>query len=250
MGGRPLAFTVSATFPPDLPLAWVEELYAGLSEACDLFGCPLVGGDTSSGERVLLSVAMLGAAPSRGALLRSGARPGQAVFVSGSPGESALGLRLLEAGAALGSPDREGLASRHRRPSPRLALGAGLGESGLASAMIDVSDGLLQDLGHVLARSGVGATLISEALPLSDALLDVSAELGLDPRLLVLTGGEDYELLFTGDARRAAEVRELGASLGTEIFPIGVIDQEPGLRLTRGGRPVPLPEARGFDHFR
>lgn len=250
MGGRPLAYTVSIGLPSDVPLEWLKELYRGLSEASEAFGCPLAGGDTSSSDRLLLSIALLGVAPARGAVLRSGARPGQTVYVTGSPGESALGLKLLEEGLPLGSAAREELVARHRRPEPRLALGAALGESGLAAAMIDVSDGLLQDLGHILERSGVGATLTAESIPVSAELREVSAELSADPLPFVLAGGEDYELLFTVEREQEAAVRELARSEGLDLAAIGRIDGEPGLRMTRGGLPVPLPAVKGYDHFR
>ncbi|MBI5442732.1 MAG: thiamine-phosphate kinase [Deltaproteobacteria bacterium] len=250
MGGRPLACTVSLTAPSGLPVEWLKELYAGFSEASAEFGCPLVGGDTSSGDRVFLSLALLGVAAAKGAVLRSGARPGDRVYVSGSPGESALGLKLLEEGAALESPAHRHVVSRHRRPAPRLALGAALGDAGLASAMIDVSDGLLQDLGHILERSRVGAKLAWEAIPLSPDLREVAARRALDPMPFVLAGGEDYELLLTAPPENEAALREAAAACGIGLSAIGEIEEEPGLRLTKEGRPASLPEVRGYDHFR
>jgi thiamine-monophosphate kinase len=249
MGGRPLAFTLCLAAPGDVPVEWVTDLYAGLEEGARSLGCALVGGDTSSGPAVVLSVALLGVAPDPGPVLRSGARPGDDLYVSGNPGESALGLRLLEAGGDLGGESRQALVRRHRRPEPRLALAAALGDAGLASALIDVSDGLLQDLGHVLRASGVGVELWAECLPVSPPLAEVCGALGLDPLHLVLAGGEDYELLFTVPPDRRGAVFRAARETSTPVRRIGRAIGEPGLSLTRRGAPVPLPREAGFDHF-
>lgn len=250
MGGRPLGWTVSLACPGDLDEVWLQELYAGFREASEAFGCPLVGGDTSGAPLVFLSVALLGVAPAAGAVRRDGARTGDDLYVSGALGESALGLHLLERGADAGTPARAALVRRHRRPAPRCALGAALGAAGLASALIDVSDGLVQDLGHVLRRSGAGALLDADALPLSAALRQVAGELGLDAAALALGGGEDYELLFAASPERAAEVEAAAAATGTPVARVGRVDAEPGLRLVRGGAPWAGPAASGWDHFR
>ncbi|MFU8858562.1 MAG: thiamine-phosphate kinase [Deferrisomatales bacterium] len=249
MGGRPLAYTVCLAAPGELSADWVTQLYEGLEEGAAAFRCPLVGGDTSAAPQVVLSIALLGVAAAHGPVLRSGARPGEDLFVSGSPGESAAGLRLLESGQPLGEPRREALVLRHVRPEPRLALGASLGEAGLASALIDVSDGLLQDLGHVLRASGVGAEIWAERLPVSVALAGVSRELGVDPERLVLAGGEDFELLFTAAPERRGDVLQVAREAATPVRRIGRVVREPGVNLTRRGTAVPLPRARGFDHF-
>lgn len=249
MGGRPLAFTLCLAAPGDLPVEWVTELFAGLDEGARSLGCSLVGGDTSSAPVVVLSVALLGVAPAAGPVLRSGARPGDDLYVSGNPGESALGLRLLEAGADLGEERLQALVSRHLRPEPRLALAAALGDAGLATSLIDVSDGLLQDLGHVLRASGVGAELWVERLPVSSSLTEVSQTLGAVPLHLVLAGGEDYELLFTAPPERRGAVFGAAREACTPLRRIGRVFGEPGLRLTQRGEAVPLPGALGFDHF-
>lgn len=249
MGGRPLACTVCLAAPGDLPADWIKDLYAGLEEGSTAFGCPVIGGDTSSAPLVVISVALLGLAGAVGPVLRSGARPGDDLYVSGSPGESALGLRLLEAGEDTGDPARRTLAQRHLRPEPRLALGAALGDAGLATALIDVSDGLLQDLGHVLRASGVGAEVWAERLPVSPDLAGVAAALGMDPLPLVLAGGEDYELLFTAPPRRRARIFEAARGAGPRVRRIGRVRETQGLSLTRGGAPLAMPGALGFDHF-
>lgn len=249
MGGRPLAFTLSITLPGKTSVSWVRDLHRGLREAAAAFDCPLVGGDTTSGPVVTLSVAVLGEAPAAGAVRRSGATPGDDLFLSGWVGESALGLRLLEAGAEAEVPDGPALMRRHHRPEPRLALGRALAEAGLATAMIDVSDGLLQDLGHVLTASRAGADLRLERLALSPALRRGAERLGLDPREAALAGGEDYELLFTSPPGHRAAVFAAARAAATPVRRIGAVRPGEGLTLWEGDRPVAPPGRGGFDHF-
>ncbi len=250
MGGRPLAFVLGLTLPGESEVAWVAALYQGLGEAAREFGCPLVGGDTTAGASVTLAVTALGLAPGAGAIPRSGARPGQDLFVTGWPGESGLGLALLERGAGDPGPDEARLVARHRRPAPRLALGRALGDGGLATALIDVSDGLLQDLGHLMARSGVGAEVWLERLPLSAPLTRVAARLGVEPLTPALGGGEDYELLFFADPARRRAIFAAARAAATPVRRIGRATAGAGLRLLRGGAPAHLPPRAGFDHFR
>jgi len=249
MGGRPLAFTISLAAPPELEVSWVERLYSGLGQGAAAFTCPLAGGDTSSAPQVFLSIALLGTAPRPGPVLRSGGRAGDDLFLTGTLGESALGLRLLEAGTPLDTPGRQRLAGRHLRPQPRLALGAALGEEGLADALIDVSDGLLQDLAHVIRASGTGAEVWAERLPISAPLAAEARRLGLDPLDLILAGGEDYELLFAAPPAHRGRVFSAGRRTGTALRRIGRLIEEPGLGVLRRGKPLPLPSAPGFDHF-
>jgi thiamine-monophosphate kinase len=249
MGGRPLAFTVYLAAPGELDVVWLEALYDGLEQGACACACPLAGGDTSSAPQVFLSVAMLGTAPPPGPILRSGARPGDDLFVTGSPGESALGLRLLESGLPIDTPERQWLVSRHRRPTPRLEFGAALGEEGLASALIDVSDGLLQDLGHITRASGAGAEVWVERLPVSVPVAGVARELGLDPTATALGGGEDYELLLAAPAANRSRLFSAGRRTGTPVRRIGRITEAPGLRLLLQGAPTPVPDLLGFDHF-
>ncbi len=243
MGGEPWALTVTLTAPGSLEAAWVRELYAGLGEACSELGCLLAGGDTTSGSQVVLSVALVGTCGEP--VLRSGGRPGHDLYVSGHPGESAAGLGMLERGEDPGHP----LVLRHLRPSPRLALGQALARGGLAAAMIDVSDGLLQDAGHLARASGCGAEVWIERLPVSGRLRDAAAGLGRDPLELVLGGGEDYELLFSSPADRRGPVEAAARAAATPVARIGRLVAEPGVRALREGRPAPLPARAGYRHF-
>ncbi len=242
MGGTPWCFTVSLVAPGTLDEDWVAQLYQGLDEAASRFGCHLAGGDTAGGRDVVVSVALLGRADRP--VYRSGARPGDDLYVSGWPGESAAGLALLERG------ERSGPAvERHLRPEPRLALGAALARGELATAMLDVSDGLLQDLGHLLRASAVAAEVWAERIPLSPALEEAARAVSEDPLALALAGGEDYELLFTAPPDRAAGVARAAEASAVPVTRIGRIVPGTGLRLLEQGRPRPLPRRTGFDHF-
>ncbi len=247
MGGTPLAFTLTLTVPPALDLSWLRAFHGGLSAAARAYGCSLAGGDTTAGPAVVLSVALLGTCAGPGPVLRSGARPGDDLHVSGCPGESAAGLERILSGRPGGDPAWQRLVRRHHRPEPRLALGRELGASGRITAMIDVSDGLLQDLEHVLAASGVGADLELERVPVST---DLRTAVGPErARELVLVGGEDYELLFTAPPAARDAVAAAARAAGTPVHRIGRITAGPATRLLAGGREVPLPARRGYEHF-
>ena len=214
-------------------------LMDGLLAEADAHGVQLAGGDTCrSAGGLVLSVTIFGELPEGSAVTRSGARPGDGIYVTGTLGDSAAGLVLLQAGESPSHP----LAVRHLRPTARLAEGRALREAGIPSAMIDVSDGLLADLGHILEESGVGAEVALERVPLSEAL----RARGGGGAEMALSGGEDYELVFTVPAPEASRLAALNAA--GPVTRIGTIRPAPGLILTRDGHEVPLPKA-GFDHF-
>jgi len=242
MGAEAAWFTLALTLPgPDAD--WLEGFAAGLWRLARRHGVALIGGDTTRGP-LTVSVEVLGHLSAGTGLLRSGARPGDRVFVSGTPGEAAAGLELPSPGSAAERRLRE----RFLRPEPRLALGRALaGVAGRGGAAIDVSDGLLADLGHICAASGAGAVIEAERLPLSPALIEVAGRARAAE--LALTGGDDYELCFTLPAELTDEaVDALQAEAGIGITAIGVMTAEPAIRLRRDGREVPLP-AGGYRHF-
>ncbi|MBK9359670.1 MAG: thiamine-phosphate kinase [Rubrivivax sp.] len=241
-GAEPLAFTLALALPR-ADEAFVAPLAQGLFALADRHGIELVGGDTTAGP-LNLCITVMGQVPAGQALLRSGARPGDQLWISGRLGDARLALEVFRGQVALAAPDFEAVRLAMECPEPRVALGLAL--RGLASSAIDVSDGLLGDLGHILRRSRVGARLHLPALP-------CSAVLAAQPRPLqhecLLRGGDDYELLFTAPASRAAAVREAGARAAVAVTPIGVVTAEPGLcAVDEDGREQVLP-ARGFDHF-
>jgi len=249
MGGSPSAFTVSLAAPADTEVRWIKDFYRGLKEAADEFKCPLVGGDTSSGPCLMFSIAIIGDAPVPGPVLRSGASVGDDLFVSGWPGESALGFKLLSQRFDCKGSRREKLISRHLKPTPRLELGRALGERTLATSMIDVSDGVLKDLSHIIEASNVGAEIWAESLPLSEELRQEAEALGLNGEDIFLTGGEDYELLFTANPAKRQAVLAAAEAVHAPATRIGTIVAGNRLILKKCGEEIALPSLMGFDHF-
>jgi thiamine-monophosphate kinase len=251
MGGEPRYALLALALPPGLAVSDVDELYAGVEDMARQHGVTLVGGDTCAGPGgVVLSVTLVGRV--RGApLLRSGARPGDALLVTGTLGASAAGLAVLERGAgALPPAVVEAVVRPHRVPTPRVVESRLIRDSGWATAMIDLSDGLASDLGHIATESHVGARVDVETLPVSEATRAVGRALGVDPASWALSGGEDYELLFAAAPDRAAELgSRVTEQTGTPVHQIGEVRaREDGVQfLDRRGRPYPV--RPGFDHF-
>jgi thiamine-monophosphate kinase len=240
MGADP-AWALLSLCMPEAREDWLEPFATGLLALADRHGVALVGGDTVRGPLVL-SVTALGVVPPGEALRRSGARPGDELFVSGWPGESAAGLDLLQRDP--GSAGADPLVRRFLFPEPRIALGRAL--RGLASAAMDVSDGLLGDLQKLCHASGVSATLELEQLPVSPVL--AARFPPQQTERFILHGGDDYELLFTlppGSAS-AEQLRSLAESCG--VHRIGSIGDGRGVSCLRGGKAVSIP-AGGYDHF-
>jgi thiamine-monophosphate kinase len=242
MGADP-AWALLALSLPDPDERWLEEFARGLHALATRHGVALVGGDTVSGPLVV-TVAVLGFVPADAALRRSGAKPGDAVYVSGTPGVAAAGLDLLRRGV-MTFESRDPRVQRMLFAEPRLALGRAL--RGRASAAMDVSDGLLGDLDKLARASTVGAVLELERLPIAPMLADAYDRAQCER--LVLHGGDDYELLFTmpadGAAARAAEIAE---QAGCAVHRIGGIVAGAGVRCLREGREEPV-SGGGYDHF-
>ena len=194
MGGKPTATFLSLALPKGLSLEWMEEFVEGYRVISERFGCPLLGGDTtSSNDRLCINVTVLGVAPSGCVHRRSDARPGDLICVTGTLGDSGGGLQVILKGVERG-PAEQALVKRHYEPMPRVDEGMALKS---AHAMMDISDGIGSDLRHILKASGVGAEIDTAALPLSAELREVCAQHGWDAISLATGGGEDYELLFT-----------------------------------------------------
>lgn len=235
-GATPRGFTLALALPR-VDEAWLSGFARGLLALADAHACPLIGGDTTQGP-LNLCITVFGEAPPGQALLRSGARAGDEIWVSGRLGDARLALEVFRGSVALDGAGFETARAAMEYPAPRLALGQAL--RGIATAAIDVSDGLLGDLGHILAASGVGAQLNLEALPRSSVL--AAQPLALQ-QLCLLTGGDDYELVFT--APSGAVLPEVGVPLTR----IGVIEAEPGLRVVDAHGVVIEHGLRAFDHF-
>lgn len=243
MGAEPSWFTLALTLE-QAEDAWLEAFSSGLFELADRFRVPLVGGDVTRG-RLSVCIEVGGLVPDGKALLRSGARPGDAIYVTGTLGDAAAALALRARGETwAGVPPA--LRVRVDRPSPRVAEGLALRD--LASACIDVSDGIAADLGHILARSAAGARIEADSLPRSAAFREAEPELEA-PLALLLGGGDDYELCFCVPPEHEARLHERFAELGTRLTRIGTVESEPGLRcMGTEGRPVDLTHA-GYRHF-
>jgi len=244
MGAEPIGYLLSIARQRETSEAWLESFCRGLAEDQAEFGIGLLGGDTvSTPGPVTLSLTAIGQVPRGQALLRSTAEEGDDLYVSGTLGDGALGLKVLLGELSLNAAATVFLADRYRRPQPRLALGRAL--RGLAHAAIDISDGLLADLGHVLEASDLGAEVWADRLPLSLAARE-AADAALEA---ALAGGDDYELLFTVPADRRAKVVRLASELELPLTRIGRLDVMPGLRvLDADGQPIHL-DRTGWTHF-
>ncbi|WP_287965487.1 thiamine-phosphate kinase [Diaphorobacter sp.] len=249
-GARPLAFTLALALPRvDAP--WLQAFADGLLRLADAHQCELVGGDTTQGP-LNLCVTVFGEVPTGQALLRSGARVGDDIYVSGTPGEARLALDALRGRLALPPAALQQLRPRLEQPTPRVALGLAL--RGVASSAIDVSDGLLGDLGHILKASGVGAcvdaTVATNLLAASAQQAGATADFDVQTLMqCALAGGDDYELVFTAPPAQQAAVQAAAQASGTRATRIGRVEPAPGLRVVDGqGQPVAQHFA-SFDHF-
>jgi thiamine-monophosphate kinase len=238
MGGQPIAAFLSLAVPRDLPQSWVDRFLKGLLRLADVSGVSLAGGDTAeSPDGVLADIVVVGSAPKANAIRRSGARPGDRIYVTGSLGGSAAALDLLFSGRKPRPADYP----QHFHPLPRLTVGRFLREKKLASAMIDISDGLSTDLAHICQESGVGAEIRAEAIPRS-AIGKPARKVDLK---FALHGGDDYELIFTAPRGKRVPVRVTGVPT-TEI---GQITRGNQILLVDGhGRRSKL-RPEGWQHF-
>ena len=246
MGATPLGYLLTVALPRTTPDSWIAGFAAGLAADQARFGLAVLGGDTvSTTGPIALSLTILGLVAPGQALRRQGARPGDAIWVSGTIGDGALGLLVLQ--GRLAADPAGHLAARYRRPEPRLALGAAL--AGLARAAMDVSDGLVQDLGHLCRAAGCGAEIEAAVVPLSAA---ARTAIMADPALLplVLTGGDDYELLFAAPVEADAAVLARATAAGVQATRIGRFVAGPAKVHVRNehGAPLDLPIG-GWSHF-
>jgi thiamine-monophosphate kinase len=256
MGSRPRWALSSIGVPIEVwNSTFVDEFYDGFFALGDRYDVTLIGGDVSrTPDKIVIDSIVLGECLTNQAVLRSGAKPGDHLFVTGRLGGAAAGLRLIERGAQLDKPvpddDRDlihELLLRHLSPEPRVGWGLVLGEERLATAMIDISDGLSSDLHHLCQQSNVGAVVKSVAIPLDPFVSEICGRRALDPLLLALHGGEDFELLFTVAPENVAKLpRRVD---GIEITEIGEIrPATEGIRLSEGTRVWDL-KPEGWEHF-
>lgn len=235
MGATPTSIVVGLGVPSDLPLDWLDALTDGFRDECATVGASVAGGDVTRCDLMVIGVTALGDLGGRAPVLRSGARPGQVVAVAGRLGYAAAGWALLESGVPVDSGPLAEAVAGHRRPCPPYEMGPLAAELG-AAAMLDVSDGLLQDLGHIAEASGVRVELDPEAFTVAEPVAAAAKELGADPLEWVLAGGEDHALaaVFPAEVRLPREWRVVGR----------IVEGEGVLVYGREIGP------RGWDHFR
>lgn len=241
MGGEPQATFLSIALPKDAQGEWADKFIEGYARLSGIFEVPLLGGDTTSSLRdIAINVGILGRVPQGKSLKRSTAAVGQGIYVTGTLGDSAGGLQAILKGFER-TQQVESLIETHILPMPRIREGLMLRKSGYVGAMMDISDGIASDLRHILKASGVGAKVFLDKIPVSDNLKSVSARYALDAISLAISGGEDYELLFTAD-------EGVENMLDFPVCRIGEIVSGDGLTWVDGDKVVDL-DICGFRHF-
>jgi thiamine-monophosphate kinase len=242
-GAKPLAYTLALALPR-VDEIFLDRFAAGLHALAEMHDCELVGGDTTAGP-LTICITVYGEVPTAQALLRSGARAGDDIYVSGTLGDARLALEVFRGTLSLDAAAFESVRLAMEQPQPRVALGLAL--RGVATSAIDVSDGLYGDLSHILRRSAVGATIDVDALPCSKVLAAQAPELR---REYALAGGDDYELAFTAPPAQRDAVHAAARRAGIAVHCIGRIEAQSGLRLTDGhARPLRM-RVSSFDHFK
>jgi thiamine-monophosphate kinase len=245
MGAKPTVAVISLGVPKDFPVKDIEAFYEGLNEWGESYGAQVVGGDT-----FVVSVALVGEVEKGKALRRSKAKAGDALFVTGSLGDSAAGLYALQKPSPKGKETESLLIKRHLCPLPRFNVGRALVADSIASSAIDISDGLSSEIHHLCEESGVGAEIHEEAIPLSPSLIHFCGERELDALSFALSGGEDYELLFTVPIPKISKAVQLPGSTGVMVKSIGrMVPKAKGITLiSKDGKRTPL-KKQGYDHF-
>ena len=251
MGGEPLYALLSLGWPKERDSAGVLALGEGLAQAAREYGVAVIGGDTvASPGGVMVTISLLGRVPRGEMLPRRGARVGDRLYVTGPLGEAAAGLEILKRGLTLDAELQTALCRAHLDPRPQLAAGRILAAERLATALIDLSDGVATDLGHLCRAGCVGARVPAATAPVSDRVKAAAPHLGLDPLDLALKGGEDYQLLFTSPPEKAPALYQAFARAGLPPpLPLGEIISGSGVLLETGGGEKDI-TGEGFDHFR
>ena len=249
MGGTPREGVISIAIPDRVDLATLDEVYHGMKSMAKEFAVNLLGGDTtSSPKHLVINIALVGEVKEDEILYRSGARAGDVIFVTGPVGSSAAGLDLI-----LQKRDREGwqdLIEAHHNPYPHLKAGRIIAGMKLANSLIDVSDGVAADLGHICTASNLGAIVEERMIPTTDKFKDYCRKFRVDSNHLALHVGEDYVLLGTVSPKSADDLRAALQSGGCEFYQIGDIVAEPGLQLRTRKNSLEKMRASGWDHFK
>ena len=248
MGGNPTEAVISIAIPDTVDLAFLDRFYDGMKSIAKEFGVNLLGGDTTwSPEHLVINIALLGEAAQDEILYRSGARVDDIIFLTGPVGSSAAGLDIILKGRSFDA--EQDLLSAHHNPFPHVKEGRIIASLGLANSMIDVSDGVAADLGHICTESGVGAVIEEGCIPTTPGFRAYCKQFNEDSRHLALHVGEDYVLLGTAPPEAAVELKKALESKGCEFHPLGNTVSEPGLKLKcLDGSTEPI-GAHGWDHF-
>jgi thiamine-monophosphate kinase len=248
MGGSPREALVSIAIPDRVPLETLDSIYEGMKSMAREFDVNLVGGDTTASPlHLVINVALVGEAREEEVLYRSGAREGDVVFLTGPVGASAAGLDSLLENRSF--PGQDALREAHLNPRPHVKAGRIIAGLRVAHSMIDVSDGLAGDLGHICAQSGVGAVIEEASIPTTDLFRAYCERFELDPTRLAITVGEDYVLLGTVPEKSAGKLGKALESGGCEFFRIGKIVRDPGVRLVAPEGTTQEIKPRGWNHF-
>ena len=245
MGGEPTYAFVSVGLPRETTVKFVDELYSGMQKIAEDYSVDIVGGDTVSAPQMVINVALLGEVDAENLVLRSGAKPGDALVVTGDLGGSEAGLTILMHCLPIKGTEK------HLRPVPRVREGRLLAKSGSVTAMIDVSDGLASEVHHICEASRTGAKLCANSIPLSHNVRPAAESTGRNPHDLALYGGEDFELLFTCQPDKVSSLAEdILRICGTSLTTVGEIVEISGAITIEdaSGKMVPL-KPRGYDHF-
>ena len=249
MGGTPNYFLISLGLPKNLPLSFITTFYRGLKEGAKRFHVDLIGGDTSVSRKIIINICVLGDGRKANLLFRNGARVGDDLFISGTLGDAALGLKILQERGLKEGPTT--LIEKHLSPLPRIELGQAIARHHWATSMIDVSDGLLIDTNHLLEESKVGARIWVDRVPLSRLYRKWIHSFSKNPFQIALSGGEDYELLFTASPEMRKRISNLARALNIPITRIGeILPQKRGLRIVGKDGKEHSPSHLGFEHFK
>lgn len=255
MGGAPLFVLLSAAMPRGFDQDWFKAFGKGLTAACREYGCLIIGGDTVRNPHgCAFTLTIIGQAETKNVVYRRGARPGDTIWVSGELGLAAAGLHMLSTGIGVNEQRFAAIREKHLNPTARVGLGQALAAAGVAHAMMDLSDGLATDLAHICTQSRVAGRIIGHDLPGLATLAAPAGFFDADPLDWAISGGEDYELLFTADPTDSGAIQRIAQQCELLVSPVGDIVEGAGVTLFRqladGGCREEAVTYRGYDHFR
>lgn len=254
MGATPTFILLSVSIPKHIQFEWVEEFTSGVEEILGEYNTILIGGDTVQGPTLTVSITAIGNMGGISPIFRNGAKVGDDIYVSGQLGSSALGLELLKTAKnenVLTSDQKHPFIQAHLNPSPQIAVGRTLAQSGLIHSMQDISDGISTDLAHICRESKVGACLLEETLPMHENLASVSSAIGEEYLRLMLSGGEDYQLLFTAPERNEIAICNLAneALNNEQLYKVGKITASSEVLLRHTSGQTSSISFQGFEHL-